>query len=308
LTARRKASARSPTLTSLREVRQQAFERVADLPNVVGSMIARKVVNGQMTSKLGLTVLVSEKVVPSRIPARQRIPKSVRAGKREVVLDVLHIPPMEMQSTFDPGVHLTNDLYENGTLSCLCRSPFGLVGMSCAHALDGPDQDIKTPTPIRIWSHSLEAFVPVGESRLGVQSRGLGRPGEFGFLDAGYFDVQHPELVASAQGLAVTPPRTPVPGMKVVGLGAMKGPRMGHVLGVEKVLYGLYSDVVIEVAPPGTFRGDSGMLWRTGEGFPVAIHGYGSQAPPGVGSRYTAAMLATRAERYLRVELLAALL
>jgi hypothetical protein len=280
--------------------------RIARLPNVVGSMIGRKVVGGKMTSALGITVFVASKVKPGKLSARQRIPESLRVEGQEVLLDVLSVPPLQRQSVFEPESCITNDMNENGTLSCLCRSRFGIFGMGCAHALDGQDGTIATPTTVRLWSDSLDNWVQIGVSQFGVQALGSGVPGDFGFLDAAVFDVRHPELLAAAAELPSIAPRRPMPGMTVYGIGAIEGARTGHVLGVEKVLYDLRSDVVIEVEAPGTYRGDSGMLWRSAEGVPIAIHAYG--APNGAnGSRFTGAMLASRAARYLNVELLAPL-
>jgi hypothetical protein len=306
VSAKRQRPRAAKSVMALRQLRSLALAQVAELPNVVGSMIGRKMVGNKMTPSLCLTILVSEKVTHSKLARGQRIPSTLRINGREILLDVLHIPQMQRQAVFPPGARMTNDFHENGTMSCLCESEFGIFGMGCAHALDGPDQSIATSTPVRMWSASLNDWVPIGETRFGVEARGLGQTGEFGFLDAAIFDVQHPELIATANMLSTTSPRAAIPGMQVHGVGAMRGDRHGRVLGIEKDLLGLLSDVVIEVAPPGTFAGDSGMLWRSAEGFPIAIHAFGA-ANGALGSRYTAAMLASRAVDRLGVEMLAPL-
>lgn len=80
----------------------------------------------------------------------------------------------------------------------------------------------------------------------------------------------------------------------------MRGVRTGVIVGIEQELQGVRCDYVIKVDLPGTFRGDSGMLWRNSAGMPVAIHA----KAPGQGAEITAAMSAERAETWLGVEIL----
>jgi len=78
----------------------------------------------------------------------------------------------------------------------------------------------------------------------------------------------------------------------------------GTVNGIEKIAYDMFFDVCISVDPPGTFIGDSGMLWKDEQGQPLAMHAYGENTPDG--SLFSGAMLAARAARILNFEFLSA--
>lgn len=63
--------------------------------------------------------------------------------------------------------------------------------------------------------------------------------------------------------------------------------------------------MVLQVQAPGTFHGDSGMLWLTQSGQAAAIHARGQAMPGLTGSPITTAMSAARAAGVLGVNVAA---
>jgi len=63
------------------------------------------------------------------------------------------------------------------------------------------------------------------------------------------------------------------------------------------------ADLFVQVSSPGTYAGDSGMLWKDSTGRAVAIHGFAEPAAPGEGSTITASMWAARAVAKLQAVL-----
>ena len=81
-------------------------------------------------------------------------------------------------------------------------------------------------------------------------------------------------------------------------------PYLGVITGFNTRFGSMYVDVVIDVAPPGTVGGDSGMLWKTERGAAVGIHAYGILASPDQRSLKSLCMWPRRAEQNLAVTLL----
>jgi hypothetical protein len=77
----------------------------------------------------------------------------------------------------------------------------------------------------------------------------------------------------------------------------------GWVLGFNAVIEDINLDIVIQVAPPGTSAGDSGMLWKNASDHAVAIH-IGGDATNN--STMSGAMLASRVVNRFGVKLLEA--
>jgi hypothetical protein len=294
------------SVRSLRRVRRDADAIVRAYPGVIGSMIGLKVQDAVIRNRLGLTVFVRRKIPDGDLARSQRIPRTIRIARTEVVVDVLAIGPLYRQSGAFPvdASLLVHDGVETGTMSCLCRSRFGIFGLTCAHVVEGPDHDPATPARIEIWSPVEARYEPVGQSSISVTGPGTGSPGEYGFADAAIFTVEHPELVERARTATPIAASIPPVGTLLFGRDVVGGRRTGRILGVDQQIDGIFVDLAIIVDPPGTFPGDSGMLWRNQAGQPVAIHAYGERAGPGQGSRLTAAMFAVRAEQRLAVQLL----
>ncbi|WP_143328268.1 hypothetical protein [Caballeronia pedi] len=277
-------------------------------PNVIGLMLGVKLVSDEVTPQLCLTVLVDTKLPMSELSPEAKLPvRLTLEDKKRVPVDVLEMQPLRRQAAAFPrqGTLGLSDTVQTGTLSALSVSPGGVFGITCAHVLKGKDNDTATPTPVGAWSPSLNRYLQVGTSLFSVSGPGAGVRGSFGFLDAGLFSIQHPELLYAAkhaQPLALA--RSLNLKTALTGIGAVKGVRSGQVIGLEQSVYGVLCDVVIRVDVPGTFRGDSGMLWRNDRGEATAIHAMGTDAPPGVGSALTGAMLVRRATTALGVTLI----
>lgn len=139
-------------------------------------------------------------------------------------------------------------------------------------------------------------------SAMALAGGGAGVPGAFGFSDAALFTLTDAELYQRALNATPIPLTAPKFGETVYG-SATSGAKTGKVIGIEKRIGVHLADIVVRVDYPGTFRGDSGMLWRNASGHALAIHAQGNGAP-GVGSRLTAAMSASRAASGLSVVLL----
>ncbi|MBL0039048.1 MAG: hypothetical protein IPP36_11275 [Nitrosomonadales bacterium] len=98
-------------------------------------------------------------------------------------------------------------------------------------------------------------------------------------------------------------------GHRLIGVSVLNAPsssgqlRKAQVVGVEADAMGERCDVVLNVDPPGTFRGDSGMLWLTEDGRAAAIHSRGEVMAGMQGSRLTTAMSALRLTIALGVRL-----
>lgn len=292
---------------SIREImalREKVEERVLNLPNVIGSMIGAKVKSGEVTPKIGLTIFVAEKVSLGQLGPKERVPRQISINGRSVQTDVLEIRPLRPQSSLFPGVLVISDGSDYGTVSSLCRSPNGFFGLTCAHVIGGKDQNPATPDPVEIWSPVTQGYITVGNSLFAYVGPGGGSEDDFGFADAALFTLDHPELVDRAQSVSVIQAASPNIGEIVQGLGGAHGTRTGVVLGIHQKMGDMLIDVCIQVRNPGTFMGDSGMLWKNSEGQPIAIHAYGEQSSPQKGSSFSAAMLAARAASRLNVEFL----
>ena len=307
VTTKKGKRAASSDLTRLRHVRREAIGAIPGWgtdPNIIGSMLAAKVKDGRLTRKVGITVLVQEKFTEQFLGPTRMIPGVLHIDGEDFTTDVLQIGPLQAQTLFPPDPLLTFDGFETGTLSCFARSPYGDFGVTCAHTIAGEDRNPHSPAPIRIWSSAASQYVPVGGSGFAVSAPGNGMSGDFGFSDAALFSLEHPELAFRASQLSVVNVATVPPNTRLWGLGAMKGRRTGVVLGVDVQVGNMLVDVLIRADPPGTYRGDSGMMWRTATGECVAIHAYGENLGPGAGSRQTAAMFAERAADQLGVSFL----
>jgi hypothetical protein len=296
----KKMQARS--IQEIRELRERVEEKLLNLPNVVGSMIGAKVKSGKATKKLGLTIFVAEKIPPDQLGPKERIPLYITIDGRSVHTDVLQIRPLRPQASIFPGPLRITDGLSWGTIASFCRSSYGNFGLTCAHVAGGQDKNPATPDPVSVWSSVMERSIPVGKTLSAFVSPGTGQTDDFGLADAALFTLEHPELINRARSASVIQTGYPEIGALVQGGGGTHGTLTGRVTGIEKIIYNMLFDVCIRVDPPGTFIGDSGMLWKSEDGEPLAMHAYGEDTP--VGSLFSGAMLAGRAARYLSVEFL----
>jgi hypothetical protein len=289
----------------LRSVRGQADQRLLGLPNVVGSMLGVKQTDGELTGEIGIVVFVSDKVPLSKLKRSQRIPASLNVEGKTLLTDVLPYTGMRLQATsaFPSGTLTTYDGTEYGTLCAFARSQSDVCyGLTCAHVIEGADNNAYSQSPIAIWSPALQRALFVGQSAMALAGGGAGVPGAFGFSDAALFTLAEPTLRDRALKGSQIPFGAPKFGERVFG-SATSGAKTGTVVGIEKRVGTELADVIVKVDQPGTFKGDSGMLWRNANGHAVGIHAKGDGAP-GVGSGLSAAMSAYRAATGLQVLLI----
>ena len=294
----------------LSALRAEADDRVGSKADILGSMIGMKVRAGQLTNQIGITYFVREKIPKPDLHPKQRVPTRMRVRQTDVVTDVLVWPQMAEQGLPDGSIIFDGRL--QGTLTCFAVSQAGAFGMSCAHCLVGGDGNPSTPTAIAMYSNALGRFVSVGRSVFMNFSPGTGSPASFGYLDCGLFDLRDAGLanrVSQGHQLAFVNDIHELVGRNLLGVSPLNAPlstsfaREASVMGVEANALGELCDVVIQVHPPGTFRGDSGMLWITEDGRAAAIHARGQVMSGLQGSLLTTSMSARRACESLGVEM-----
>ena len=163
---------------------------------------------------------------------------------------------------------------------------------------------------VQMYSESAGDYFDTGLSSRSVYARGDGVPGNFGFADCGLFELDDPSLAArgaSAQTASTVGEAESLLGKMLQGESALLvdgypgAQRSAEVIGVHARIDREMFDLVLRVDAPGTYAGDSGMLWKTAQGDAAAIHLRGERTPNG--SRTTIAMLASRAENLLDVVL-----
>lgn len=297
-------------IKSILALRMEADDRVGSKASILGSMIGLKVRANRLTEQLGITYFVHEKIPRQELSPQRRVPTNVRVRDTVVTTDVLEWPRMAEQSL--PAGSIIYDGRLQGTLSCFAASRAGYFGVSCAHCLVGVDRNPATPTAIDVYSKADEQFRLAGKSVYLTYSPGQGISGDFGYLDCGLFDLRDKGLAkraAKGQTLSIVRDIRTLIGRRLTGISTLNAPnssgnqRQAIVLGVEAQALDERSDLVLSVEPPGTFVGDSGMLWMTDDGRVSAIHARGEVMPSLQGSRLTTAMSAKRISESLSVQL-----
>ncbi len=290
---------------SIRNDRERLDLLVSGYPNVVGTMIGLKSKGEKLCDDLAFTVFVRRKVDTKVLRKSHHIPEVISVGNKLVPTDIVQVGLLSYQGPRFSTSLGTWDGAETGSVSCFGKSGTGLFCVTCAHCIAGADRDPNSPAKIALWSQNQSDYVTVGESVYSVSGRGTGVPDNYGFSDAALFSCFDQELIDRAQ--KAKPIRAiglPKLGQRVTGLSGA-GQRTGTVMGVEQRIGTLFADVVIQANGPGTFSGDSGMLWIDGDGNAVALHAMGAATGPGQGSSLTAAMSAGRAEKLLNVSFFA---
>lgn len=272
------------------------------LPNVIGTGLGVKRRDGRRVSNAAVIVFVRQKLPSELLPKAQRIPDYLRHGNAQVPTDV--VPISGIREEFGEAPYFISDRAKKGTVTAFARIEDSLHAVSCAHCLRGRDGNPHTTEPIDFWDAGLARYVPGGENVFAVSAPGYGRPGNFGFSDAGLVRLEHRELLRRARDAPALTFRDAVRrGLKVAG----QGPRstiIGEVDAVEAIIDRRRVDVVVFMPGEGTVPGNSGMLWRTSDGAAVAIHALGVYADEGSESRYSLAMEARRIANELQVDFL----
>ncbi len=289
--------------------RAEADDRVGSRADIIGSMVGIKVRGGALTPSIGLTYFVRRKVPADDLPPRSRVPKRLSFRDGHVLTDVLEWPVMAEQDL--SSAEITYDGRLQGTLTCFGKSSNGIFGVSCAHCLTGIDGNPATATPVDMYSKSERRYLRAGSSVFAVFSPGPGMPNNYGYADCGLFDLNEATLRArgaASAAIALVRDEKSLVGRVLVGRSALsvsgfpEPMRKATVIGVNANALDERCDLVLECDPPGTFRGDSGMLWLTEDGRAAAIHARGEVAAPVRGSRLVTAMSARRAANFLGVQ------
>lgn len=297
---------------ALRTLRAEVDDRIGNRADIVGSMVGLKFKGGELTNQLGITYFVREKFPKSDLPPRKRVPATVKIGDSIVVTDVMVWPRMVEQSFVLPDATIIYDQRKQGTLTCFAQNAIGFYGVSCAHCLAGFDGNPATPTQVDAFSVVVQNWIPVGTSTYMVYSPGPGIRGNFGYLDCGIFDLSQTSLTeraAKGNKLQVVNDLGSIVGQTLVGMSTINTPaptkwRRAKVAAVESNALGERCDVILAIESPGTFGGDSGMLWLTKDGRAAAIHARGKMMPAMQGSLLTTAMSAKRVCISLGVQLI----
>lgn len=288
----------------MRAFRSELESQLIGKPHVLGTMLGLKEAAGETTAQLSLVVFVSEKVDTASLGKQQKIPATLSAGGKAFVTDVQRYTSLMLQADpFPAGALTTNDGTEYGTMTSFARTKTEIYGLTCAHAIEGTDNNPYSQSPVAVWSPALKKFIMVGSSAMALAGGGAGVPGAFGFSDAALFTIVDPNLRKRAiQGTQI-PVAAAKFGERVYG-SATSGAKTGTVVGIEKQVGNELADLVIDVDFPGTLRGDSGMLWRNANGHAIGIHAKGDGGAPGSGSKRTAAMGVGRAVSGLQIALI----
>ncbi|MEJ8816203.1 hypothetical protein WKW77_34500 [Variovorax ureilyticus] len=296
---------------SVASLRAELDDRVGARADILGSMLGVKVRDGRATDQVGITYFVREKVPKAELSPRKRIPMSLRVGDQVVKTDVIAWPRMAEQA-LQAAPTIVSDGRTQGTLSCFALSSRTLFGITCAHCLEGMDQNPATPTPV-VYYGAGNTWLPTGQSIYLAYSPGTAMSGDFGYLDCGLFELRDAVLAARARAskvIRVVVDLHSLVNQDVFGFspleptGSSSPVRKARVLGVEAVAMGERCDVVLNVDPPGTFKGDSGILWITQDGRAAALHARGEIMAGMQGSRMTSAMSARRVSESLGSQLL----
>jgi hypothetical protein len=296
------------TIERLRTLRTRADEHVGSRADIVGSMIGMKVRDEEVTPKLGITYFVKEKIADRKLSSKKRIPKRITIDGQHISTDVLVWPRMVEQGLETAAIVFDGKV--QGSLSCFGRSAFGAFGVSCAHCLVGADGNPTTSTDVSMYSVEDGRFLQAGQSSFAAYAPGLGIAGNFGYLDCGLFAIEDAVLqgrAASATPLSIVEDAHLLINQRLIGQSALRAPdspdpnRSAVLLGIDQNAMGERCDLVLRVDPPGTFQGDSGMMWFTSDMRAVALHARGEVMPPMTGSRLVSAMSAARAAQALGV-------
>lgn len=296
-----KAASRRPSVSKLREARETHLRKIMALPHVTGTAIGEKLTDGAPTGERGLVVFVDRKLPKTQLDGAL-VPKRVRLGNMSVLTDIVELPGLAPQ--FGPAPYYCSDGFAPGIVSSISRSFGEIVAVTCAHCIKGPDLDPFSSDPMKIWHPASKRYIDVGVSDYAVYGRGRGVPGDFGFLDAGMFTVEDIAIRAQANAAPALSVWDNVRTNTRVWMETGHGIVHGMVHAIEAVFPNAFADVSIRLTEGGTFKGDSGGLWRTESGLAVAIHTMGSDLGPNAPSDLSVGMFAHRVRELLGVEFL----
>lgn len=289
------------SISHLIRYRDEIMSRVSDNTNIVGSMIGRKITKNEITDDVALTIFVKKKKHKSEMVKKDLIPREFKIEGKTIVSDVLQ------NKTVKDHAVLTYDGRSSGTLSCFGINTNGVYGVTCAHCLLGVDGIPSTPSEIQAYVDGQ--LTTVGNSVNLLYSSGLGTRLDYGFLDCGTFVITDPRMrsqVAKRRRARFVEKIGDLLGVEVRGESWQRDgvensfERNGCIVGIMQQIGSMRSDLILSVKPPGTYAGDSGMLWRDYEGRIAGIHARGDVST--TGSIHCAAMFGKRAALGLGVD------
>ena len=289
-------------LKHLRAARRARQAGLNVLPGVVGTGLGVKRRAGERVASSSLIVFVDQKLPLGELRPSARIPKFVSVGGRRVPTDVVQINAVRPE--FGGAPYFMSDSVERGVVAAFGEADGKFFLVTCAHCLVGADKNPFSVSPVGIWAGQDKGYVLVGESVYAVNSPGFGRAGDFGFMDAGFAHLRHPEMIKRARAARAMPIALNIHRGHAVAAEGPNGAMFGEIDGVEIEVFGQRTDVLVHVGGNGTYPGYSGMMWRTQNGSCVAMHSFGAQFTPSSGSRYSLAIAAKRVSETLQVTLL----
>jgi hypothetical protein len=288
------------TLNSLRAVRAKARDSLHALPNVIGTALGEKLTSGTLTKERSVIIYVSEKK-PRVALKNGLVPKTIITGQQKLSTDVVEIHTLRQQ--FGPPPYFCRDGARVGSVTAMCRFDAQVFAATCAHNLKGPDLDIYTRDRMELYHPYLNKWIEVGDTNFVQYARGYGLRGNYGFIDAGLFTIEDDNLATRCRVAnelrCWDRVRT---GIKVWALASKRRTLRGVIVHVEEDFGQLYADACIMVDPPGTYDGDSGVLWRTDSGIAAVVHARGSGDYGDGGTQFSFGMFAHRVEAALGVK------
>jgi len=288
------------SLKELRRVRRDCHTELKAYPNVLGTAIGRKIIQGEATKVKSIVIYVDKK---RKLSKKRSIPRYFDVGGKRVPTDVVECPSIRYQSALNPL--FCSDGYNLGTVSAMCRSGPNFFAATCAHNLKGEDANIYTSDPMQLFDGKSGQWIEVGKTRSVFSSDGLGVSGNFGFIDAGLFSIDRQYLIDELKDAKPLPIKSQISyGTRVQAIGIGLQELTGVVIHDCSSFTDFYSDVCIYVDPPGTAGGDSGLLWKTAAGQAVAIHSKGGGNYTDDRAQFSFGMFANRFRDILNVELL----
>lgn len=282
----------------LRKFRSERRVALSKRAGVLGTGLGLKTTGGVTTDEPVVVVIVRAKKADSRLADEDRVPRTLRIAGRTVQTDVIQIRSLKKQSG-----HYCWDGASQGIVSAFARSGQTIFGVTCAHCMVGSDQDDLSAVPMAMYNSARRRYERIGESSYSILAAGSGIPSDFGFLDAGLFTLSPQQAKRVLPIPRVLKRAELTMGMQVRGTTG-HGDLVGSLDLTETEYGGVLVDALIRIDGPGTYGGDSGMMWTNDKGEAVGVHAMGSELRPNAGSRYSAAMFATRVGRYLGVDLL----
>lgn len=259
-------------LPALRRARKQAHALLRQKPNVVGTGLGYKLVDGRQTRQPSVLVFVAEKGPIAELSEIDAVPAKIQVGGYLATTDVISFHRPHRQVTGPPWSSC-DDGDHQGTVTAFLRNAGQGMALTCAHCCVGADSDLSEASTMSLWDGAASAYQPVGNTTLlCADTGGNGLPGDFGFSDWAIFGLESSSLgaaVLTAPSLRTGPARV---GSRLHATAAGDRRLVGGVTALEAEVYGWRADVL----QGPTVDGDSGLLWHDGEGRGVAMHAAGN--------------------------------